>query len=184
MQGIVSTLDREHNARIESLWSELEHTFGLKYACVAYPHFSYQVAESYAPGVDGALRALAAEARPFEVTTSGLGIFTGERPVLFIRVIRDARLTAFHDAVAEAAAPYARGLHANHYSHEHWIPHITLAIEDLTHDNLPDVIRLLSRRSFEWTITVDNVALVLDARGSRSDWVCLDFGKAAAPAQV
>ena len=183
MQGIVSTLDKEHNAQIESLWSELEHAFGLKQACVAYPHFSYQVAESYAPGVENALRALAAESRPFEVTATGLGIFTGERPVLFVRVVRDAQLTAFHDVIAGTAAPFARGLHDNHYGHKHWIPHITLAIEDLTHDILPDVIRLLSRRSFDWTIRVDNVALVLDARGDRDDWVCMDFGQAAAPAQ-
>lgn len=181
MQGIVSTLDTEHNTRIEALWSELEHDFGLKYACVAYPHFSYQIAESYAPGVESALRALAAQTQPFEVITSGLGIFTGERPVLFVRVVRDAELTAFHDAVAETVAPYARGLHANHYGHEYWIPHITLAIEDLTHDNLPDVIHLLSRRSFDWTIRVDNVALVLDARGTRSDWVYMTFGQPLTP---
>ena len=184
MQGIVSTLDKAHNARIESLWSELEHSLGLKYACVAYPHFSYQVAEGYLPGVESALRALAAQSKPFEVTASGLGIFTGERPVLFVRIVRDAQLTEFHDTVAEAVAPYVRGLHANHYGHEHWIPHITLAIQDLTHENLPDAIRLLSRRSFNWTIMVDNLSLVLDARGSRDDWVCMDFGEAAAPAQV
>jgi 2'-5' RNA ligase len=177
MQGIVSTLDRQHNLHIEALWSELEREFGLKYACVAYPHFSYQVAEGYAesPALD-ALRAVARQTKPFKVMTGGLGIFTGERPVLFIRVVRDAELTAFHDRIFAAVAPYARGVHANHYGHEYWIPHITLAVQDLTHEVLPDVIRLISRRSFNWEITIDDVALVLDARGSRDDWVFTHFG--------
>jgi 2'-5' RNA ligase len=184
MQAIVSTLDKQHNARIESLWSELEREFGLKYACVAYPHFSYQVAEAYDElPVLSILRDIASEMKPFTVQTSGLGIFTGERPVLFVRVIRDARLSALHDRVGAAVAPYATGVHSHHYGHPYWVPHITLAIEDLTHDNLPDVIRLLSRRSFMWEITVHDLALVRDASGTRDDWVCIDFEKPA-PARV
>lgn len=181
MQGIVSTLDPTNNARVETLWNELEAQFGLKYACTAYPHFSYQIAEAYqTQPVLAALQELARQMKPFTVTTSGLGIFTGERPVLFVRVIRDAELTTFHDRVFEAVAPYVRGVHADHYGPEHWVPHITLAIKDLNHDNLPDVIRLLSRRSFNWEITVHDVALVLDAGGTRDDWVCVEFGEAGA----
>lgn len=186
MQGIVSTLDEAHNAKIEALWNELEREFGLKYACVAYPHFSYQVVESYDTArAEAALRALAQEAQSFPVTTTGgLGIFTGEKPVLYVGIVRDARLTAFHDRVVAAVAPFAHGIHTAHFDHSQWVPHITLAMGDLTHDMLPEVVRLLSQRSFDWDITVNDVGLVLDARGTRDDWVCMTFGESEACASV
>lgn len=176
MQGVASVLDARHNAKVEDLWAELEHRFGLKRACVAYPHFTYQVAERYhLPGVEAVLREVARATKPMEIITSGLGIFTGERPVLYVRVVRDLLLTKFHDEVWDAISPFAQGIHEHHYGHKNWIPHITLAIEDLTHDNLPDVIRLLSQRPFNWEITINSVSLVLDVRGKRDQWLLFPF---------
>jgi 2'-5' RNA ligase len=177
VQGIVSILDDTHSQKVEALWDELETQFGLRYACVAYPHFSYQVSEGYdVPKVAAVLAGVTRVMKPFSVFTSGLGIFTGARPVLDIRIVRSAPLTAFHNAVWNAISPYASGLHAHHYGQPNWIPHITLAIQDLTHENLPDVIRLLSERPFNWEIQVDNVTLVLDAQGTRDEWVRYPFG--------
>ncbi len=170
MQGIVSMLDQPTSAVVESLWNELEQQFGLRYARTAYPHLSYQVVEQYdAVALEPELRRLAETARPLRVATSGLGIFTGERPVLYVRVVRDALLSAFHRAVYDAALPFSSGFH-EYYAPTHWNPHITLAMQDLTHERLPDVIRLLSRRDFQWEFTVDSLSLVLDAQGTRDHW--------------
>jgi 2'-5' RNA ligase len=178
MQGVVSILDDEHNELVEVLWKELEDYFGLKYACVAYPHFTYQIVDHYDTElVADALREVAALAQPFQVTTSGLGIFTGPRPVLYIRVVRDDLLSRFHSALWRRISPYGHDIHTFHYAPQNWIPHITLAVEDLTHDNLPDVIRLLSPRAFNWTMTINNLCLVLNAQGSRDEWLTFPFGR-------
>jgi 2'-5' RNA ligase len=176
MQGIVSMLDPQTTATVEALWTELEQQFGLRYARTAYPHFSYQVVERYvAPTLEPILRRLAEAARPLRVTTSGLGIFTGERPVLYVRVVRDGTLSAFHRAIYDAALPLCEGMH-DYYVPALWNPHITLAMQDLTHEMLPDVIRLLSRRPFQWNSTVDSLSLVLNAQGTRDNWRHYLFG--------
>src|SRR5688572_9965009 len=103
MQGVVSVLDAQTSAQVEALWAELEREFALKYACMPYPHFTYHLAEQYdETRVAAVLRDLARHAEPLRVTTSGLGIFTGERPVLYVPVVRDATLTRFHALVAQA----------------------------------------------------------------------------------
>jgi 2'-5' RNA ligase len=181
MQGIVSTLDNAHNLKIEALWSELEHTFGLKYACVAYPHFSYQVAEAYdITDTLAALQALARETPPFTIRTTGLGIFTGEKPVLYVDVVRDARLSSFHQRVLATVAPFAHSPHDHHFGPDYWTPHVTLAMGDLTSDMLPDVVDLLGRRSFAWEININDIALVVNAAGTREDWICMKLGETAA----
>ena len=176
MQGVVSLLDTEASAKVEQLWAELERTFALNYARVAYPHFTYHLAETYDhTRLIPVLRDLSRHATPLRVTTSGLGIFTGERPVLYIPIVRDAALTRFHAQVSQAVAPYATGAHDHHYGAPHWMPHLTLAVEDLTPDMLPHVVRMLVSRAFIWSIIVSNLALVPDAQGERSSWVQFPF---------
>jgi 2'-5' RNA ligase len=178
VQGVVSILDAAHNTQVESLWKALEEQFSLQYACVAYPHFTYHLAESYKLyRVSRVLRRLAKEAIPFQITTSGIGLFTGERPVLYLPVVCDLALTRFHDKLWKAVTPCGSGVHTHHYGPQNWVPHITLAVQDLTHDILPDVIRLLSSRTFNWTCTITSLSLVLDARGGREDWIEFPFGE-------
>jgi hypothetical protein len=43
------------------------------------------------------------------------------------------------------------------------MPHITLVFGDATPARLPDVLRLLGGRSFNWDIAVDNLALIYDS---------------------
>jgi hypothetical protein len=44
MHGVVSLLDDKHCNLVESLWGDLQTTFGLRGTYVTpYPHFSYQV---------------------------------------------------------------------------------------------------------------------------------------------
>jgi len=57
------------------------------------------------------------------------------------------------------ASQVARGTVA-HYDPDNWLPHITLAFGDIHRDNLPQVIRLLSERSLQWRIAVDNLAYI------------------------
>lgn len=177
MQGVVSILDEKHSALVEDIWADLEREFGLRAACAAYPHFTYQIASGYEMDkVEPILRGFARSTSPFKVTTSGLGIFTGPKPVFYVRMVRELILTLFHDRMWAALAPYARDIHTHHYGHVNWIPHITLAYGDLDHDTLAKAVRLLSERSFNWEITIDNIALVRDTNGERDDWLRMRFG--------
>ncbi|HEX9115563.1 MAG TPA: 2'-5' RNA ligase family protein, partial [Anaerolineae bacterium] len=98
MDGIVSLLDNQHRDRVQALWAELEREFGLRGVfATRFPHFSYHVAEVYhndrlAP----ILARFAPSHAPLLARTTGLGIFTGAQPVVFIPVVRTPNLTRLH----------------------------------------------------------------------------------------
>jgi hypothetical protein len=161
MQGVVSLLDARHWALVENLWAELAHDFGVRGVSVTpYPHFSYQIAPHYDPAALAALLApLARQTAPFRVRATGLGIFTGIQPVLYIPVVRDPALTRLHEALWRLTAPVAAE-RSPHYEPLNWMPHITLGHGDLTPEILPAIVRNLASHDFNWKITVDNLAFI------------------------
>ena len=177
MQGIVSLLDGEHYGRVEALWSELEAALGLRGIQVTpYPHFSYQVAEQYdLERLVPILERLAQQSPAFKVRTAGLGVFTGSQPVLFIPLVRSSELGRFQASLWQAVAKVTAGA-VDYYSPAYWVPHITLALGDLDHQNLPDAIRLLADRDLGWEIMVENIAVVCDAGNGHELEVRLELG--------
>ena len=181
LQGVVSILNDQYCEIIEGIWSDLEREFGLKTASNAYPHFSYQVVEHYhAARTKGVLRRFTRATAPFPIRTSGLGIFTGDAPTIYVSVARSIRLSAVHNTLWTRLSKTASGIHDHHYGPDNFIPHITLAAGDLLNQQIPDVIRLLSRRAYNWEIPIDNVALVLDAVAPRERWIRFPLGSGTA----
>ena len=169
MNGIVSLLAAEQYRIVEALWSELESRYGVRGVYVTpYPHFSYQVAEAY--DIDRLaviLARFAAAHRPLSVRTSGLAVFTGQKPVLYIPVVRDASLSAFQLELWNASAGAASGLE-RYYEPERWVPHITIGFGDMNADIIGTVVRELSGRSFDWEFRVDHVAFIRATDGTHA----------------
>lgn len=161
MHGIVSLLDDIHDQLVEETWAELDRELGLRGVYITpYPHFSFHVAEQYDyTQLNPLLEPFAAETPTFEVRTAGLGIFSGPLPVVYITVTRTPLLTRLHQAIWLLVEPTATGINA-YYHPDQWIPHITLGHGDITWENLPAVIRLLSGRHFAWTIPINNLAIL------------------------
>jgi len=175
LQGVISVLDEITYNKVADLWAELEAEYGLRGARTAYPHFTYQVVESYdLEALEAVLAQVAHDSAVFQVSTSGIGIFTGERPVLYVPVVRSQTLNQFHRLLWEQITPLASGVHP-HYQPRNWFPHVTLAIDDLTHDELPDIIRQLSRRNFSWNIAINNVCVVYNDPARKNSWTRYAF---------
>ncbi|HEV2763276.1 MAG TPA: 2'-5' RNA ligase family protein [Pyrinomonadaceae bacterium] len=172
MEGVVSLLDDEHYASVEGIWRELERDFGVRgvYA-TPFPHFSYQVAESYPPELtDAALSEAARECRPFKIRTAGLGVFNATHPVLYVAIVRGPELSALHELLWSRLAPAGRGV-SDYYSPGEWVPHITLAQSNIDYEQLCSIMRSLGSRSFHWEVTVDNLSLIYDT-GERQGMRC------------
>jgi len=154
MNGVVSLLDPAAMAQVHTLWAEMQTAHGIGEAArrVPWPHLSYHIAPGYdLIRLEAGLGPLARETRPLEIRTTGLGIFTGPTPVLYLAVTRSPALSALHaqvwaacDAAAEDPSPL--------YAPNVWVPHITLAHLDVTPANLPGLIADLGGRVFAWTI--------------------------------
>ncbi len=184
MQGIVTLLDPDHYAQTEALWAEMADALGLRGIYVTpYPHFSYHVAAGYDRArLEAALRQAAARTRPFSVTTTGLGTFTGPAPVLYIPVVRTAELSAFHADLWAALEDLASGSLA-YYSPARWVPHITISFGDLTLATLAEAVHRLGERSFNWEILVDNLAYIDETGGEQRLQQRVTMGSAEADPQ-
>jgi 2'-5' RNA ligase len=167
--GVVSLLDTPSSNRVKSLWSTLEREFGLRGVLVMpYPHFSYQISQGYdRVAIELDLDRIARELSPFEIRTSGLSTFDGSWPVVFIAVEKDSQLSSIHRRVWDRCLPLARDV-SQYYTPEAWIPHITLAHgkerlgEPLSPDLVQRVLGYLNTAAYQWTIRIDNIALVWD----------------------
>ena len=110
-----------------------------------HPHFSYHVARSYdldnlVPRLDGLIHATV----PFQVKATGLGVFTGQSPVLYIPIVRSQALTQFHNTLWSELAACATGSLA-YYGPEQWLPHITLGSGDIQKDLNAEAVRLFGQ---------------------------------------
>lgn len=166
MHAIVSLLDDHHDAQIEEIWRNLESECGLAGVTLTpLPHFSWHIAAEYDfKNLEAGLATLAARALPFTVRTTGLGLFTGPSPVIYIPLIKDFALAAFHLKIWELADPVAVGP-SPHYTPDSWVPHITLAYGDVSPDKLNCALEKVAFRPFDWTIAVDHLAVVYQLGG-------------------
>lgn len=180
MHGIVSLLDDRHYRLTEQLWAELEQTLGLQGVYVTpFPHFSYNLAHEYdMTKLERMMRQIAYNANAFRLRTSGLGIFTGTPPVLYLPIVRTQELSHFHQRLWLTSMSISSSM--NRYYHpEHWIPHITIAFGDMHKNNLPDAIRLLSERNLNWEITINNLSFIEDTRHGQELRFRWNFGSEA-----
>jgi len=102
---------------------------------------------------------IANETKPFNINTAGLGIFTGDYPVLFIPLVKTDKLITMHKKVWELFKSVGDG-RSNYYHPGSWVPHISLAHTDLNKENIGNVMKYLTFENFNWEITVDNIAFI------------------------
>jgi 2'-5' RNA ligase len=166
MYGVVSLLDETHAGLIRGIWAELQDHCGLSGIRITpIPHFSWQIAEAYdRPPLENALREIAFGAFPLMVTTTGLGLFTGVNPVLYIPLVKDAELVAFHARIWKGVLPYSIKP-SLFYAPQAWVPHITLAHGDTNAQNLQCAIQRLAFGTNRWEFSVDNLALIGQSDG-------------------
>jgi 2'-5' RNA ligase len=166
MHGLVSLLPQPYFQQVEALWQELEtnyHLHGIQ--ITPLPHFSWQIAQDYDfAQLEAIIRDIAEQTPPFVVRTTGLGLFTGFRPVLFIPVVKDAGLVRLHAEIWERSQAASQG-QSIYYSPNHWVPHISLAYEDIDAQNIGLILQALTFRTFNWEMTIDNIALIYEPEG-------------------
>ncbi len=166
MNAIVSLLDDQRDQLVRAIWAELQRELGVRRAAelVPFPHVTYHGAESYnVQRLEPMLAALAQATPPFTLRTGGLGIFSGAQLVLYIAVAPSPALMSMHQALRQAVADAATGVSPYYTRDGLWIPHITLAQWDISPANLPGIVSRLCERTFEWDVSISNLALLTPA---------------------
>jgi 2'-5' RNA ligase len=161
MLAITTLLSPHYAARINRIIKGLETEFGLDdVQATPEPHITYQLA-----GVQklSALHAVLAEVarttEPFAVHTTGLGVFPGPSPTIYVPVLRTNQLNQLHQRIVQATAPLC--LRTDKFSGpECWLPHISLALHDTTPELLGPVLQYLNRQTFNLKLPLDNLAIL------------------------
>jgi 2'-5' RNA ligase len=166
MHGVVTVLAEPHYERVKQLWQELKLQFEVgSPRATAVPHFSYHISPEYAlDALKQVLLETAVSTPPFTLKTTGIGIFPGEKPVVYLPVTRTPELQALHSTlwprlqrIAQGSAPESA-----YYAASNWFPHITLGHSDINADNLGPIITWLNSQSLAWEIQVNNLTLLHD----------------------
>ncbi len=166
VHALVALLDEDHTARVKEIWSLLEVHCGLRAInATPFPHFSFHIAQRYSlDDIDGRLHNLSETITPFSVRTTGLSIFTGPEPVVFVPLVASQNLLSVHQLLWDQTSGYGEHL-SNHYRPGHWVPHITLANKDVNVENIACVAEHLVPRSFVWEIKISQLAVVCQTGG-------------------
>ncbi|MDB5034750.1 MAG: hypothetical protein JWQ98_1991 [Chlorobi bacterium] len=168
MNAVITLLDEEFQHRLRKIWSGLRRDVGgTGVATTPFPHFSYQIAERYdVDYVSAILARVAAGQRPFAVRTTGLGIFTGNLPVLFLSLVKSIELIRLHEEIWEELRGDGTDL-SDLYRPDRWTPHITLYRGSPDNQRLPDIVRVLSGEDFTGEIIVNNLSLIFRNEGEK-----------------
>jgi len=161
MIAIASLLNMQANKQVKAMWDLLDANCGLtEMKQTPLPHFTWQSAEDYRLDIiESALPKIAARFKPFPVITAGIGIFTGQVPVLYLALVKTQTMIDIHRCLWDELAHLGSRVN-EYYSPERWVPHITLAIRDIDSRNLACAIDGLMFHPFEIDIMVDNLAVI------------------------
>lgn len=161
MIAITSLLDKTHSARVSELTEHLDTKFGLSGVKITpYPHLTLLTAEI--PDMEELkqyLELTCFEAPDFTIRTTGLGIFPGPSPVVYIPVLRTPPLNQLHSKLHRDISEMSSEMGV-YYNPNMWLPHITLALGDTTPEMLGPVLSFLCNYNFNWEITLDNITIL------------------------
>ena len=161
MIAIASLLDQRNSDRVNELTEYLEKKFGLTgVKLTPYPHLTLLTAEVVdMDELKQFLESTSLETEKFSVRTTGLGIFPGEKPVVYIPVLRTPPLNRLHERLHTAVSEMSSEM-GLYYNTNMWLPHITLALGDTTPEVLGPLLSYLCQYNFDWEITVDNLIIL------------------------
>ena len=161
MLAITSLLSPPHVSQINTIIKRLEDKFGLDdVQATLDPHLTYQLAGvKKLSSLKKVLNDVAAATEPFTAFTTGLGVFPGAQPVIYIPVLRSDALNALHHRILAATAPLC--LRTDRFSGaDCWLPHISLALHDTTPALLGPVLNFLNEEAYNMQILIDNIAIL------------------------
>jgi len=159
MYSVVSILPSPYDLKVKSAWKDLERTCGMA-PTQEPPHFTWQVGVEYDESrAEKVISEIASSLKPFKVKTSGLGLFTSMKPVVYVPISRTPQLSEVHQQLWDSL-----DFQSHQFTPLHdpsvWIPHIPIVDGDVEERNLRDVLARLSWQNFDWEFEVNNLALI------------------------
>lgn len=161
MYALTTLFDINADTSFAQMWQRLRTKCGLVTANeISFVHLSWQGATAYEMGhASVVLQEIAAVTRAFTVKISGIGLFTGKQPVLFLNIVKNRKLLELHEVLWARFKNDAKELNA-FYAPEEWVPHVTLTYNPLSHEALTCAVAELMNEPFTTELMIDNLAWI------------------------
>jgi 2'-5' RNA ligase len=165
MLAITSLLDTKHSDLVNTIIYDFEKEFGLKQVqATPLPHITFLIAETYNITLlkDYLLR-LCYSVQPVHAYTTGIGVFPGEHPVIYIPVLRTQPLNKLHSQLYQDISKMS--MEVGPFSKPKvWLPHISLAVGDTSPEMMTPIFKYLMHYHFDWEIMLDNLSIFRESK--------------------
>jgi len=159
LNGIVSVLEGKYYNCIRELWIELEERFGLNKVCVfPHPHITFQMGiPKKEPEKIVLFNETFKNEKPFLIKVNKVQKF-GTR-VIYLKVEKTKRLTRLNKKINNFMNQISAQV-LDLYEPCNWIPHITLAMDDIPEDKFNSVFSFLKSQKIRFNLKAQNLVLV------------------------
>ncbi len=161
MYALTTLFDIETNSAFAEMWQRLQTKCGLVTANkTSFVHLSWQGAAAYSiEHARAVVGEIASDTRSFKVNISGIGIFTGKQPVLYLNLVKNRMLLDIHEVLWNRLLDCAKEMNA-YYAPAEWVPHITLTYGMLFPKDLACAVAELMYEPFTAELAIDNLAFI------------------------
>jgi 2'-5' RNA ligase len=157
----VATLLETDDEHFQDAWKEVEKLCRLSgFEASKLPHVSWHVAEAYAMDRTSELLERIAEIQE-TITghTVGLGIFSHEKPVLYLPVCKTSEVSSLHHSLWDQLEEVSQSS-SRLYAPEKWMPHITLLSGITDMDILQKSALIFSQQFNDFGFSFSNFAVI------------------------
>jgi 2'-5' RNA ligase len=157
--GIVSNLEEEPYQLVKRYWNLFERKFNsVAIQDYSHPHVSYQAARTNnIRALKKDFEKIIAQIKPFEIEVNGVRQF--DEKVIYLGIKKTTKLVKIHKLIHSFLKDNCHGLF-KHYAPEIWIPHVTLAMDDLSKANFKKAWFELKDSKIEFKQSIHNVCMV------------------------
>jgi 2'-5' RNA ligase len=161
MVAVTALLDEEYSERVNDLIDRLEREYDIKEVkATPYPHLTFLTTDVEKLSVlKQYLEELSQHMGKFTIRTTGLGIFPGQHPVIYVPVLRTPPLNLLHAKLFNEISGFSQKM-GNYYHPDTWLPHISLALGDTSPRLLGVMLSYLSQFDFNWEIKIETLAIL------------------------
>lgn len=159
--GVVSILEGEAYEETKKMWRLFERKYNSRaIQNFPQPHLSFQGGLSEdLKTIDSKLKILSSEISSFPITIGGINTFEKPERVIFLSVAKTKELQKIHKKIDNLLQKYCSQTF-RFYTPQNWLPHITLAQDDLTPNRFRKAKKDLENYHPHYRLILHHICLV------------------------
>ena len=157
--GIPSILENKRYEDVTNLWELFEKEYGsVGVQTFSHPQIAFEGGKTDNLGqLTRDFQEIASKTKPFGIEVSGVGHFN--REVIYLKVKKTSGLTRINERIDKFVNDRCEDLFP-YYVPEHWIPYITLEMDDLTEENVEKAWAELKNSKIEFKQELHSTCIV------------------------